>query len=54
MDANMKWSHKPGGSPVRNHDNDGKEITDPGQANFSPWTEHCGYMLVKPSNATIY
>ena len=26
MDANMKWSHKPGGSPVRNHDNDGKEI----------------------------
>jgi hypothetical protein len=49
MDADMKWSHKPGGSAVRNYDNNQKEITDPGQADFSPWTQHCGYMLSVPS-----
>ena len=54
MDANLKWSHKPGGSPVRNVDNNGDEITDPAEADLSPWTEHCGYMLAMPSNVTIY
>ena len=54
MDADLKWSHKPGGSPVRNVDNDGKIITDPAKANVSPWTEHCGYMLTVPSNASLY
>jgi hypothetical protein len=54
MDANKLWSHKPGGSPVRNTDNDGNLISDPAKANFAPWTTHCGYMLVKPSNASIY
>lgn len=54
MDANLTWSHKPGGSPVRNHDNDGKVITDPGKSNFSPWTQHCGYMLSMPSNVSLY
>jgi len=53
MDADMTWSHKPGQTAVRNHDNNGDVITDPGKADFSPWTEHCGYMLTVPSNATI-
>ena len=54
MDANMLWSHKPGGSPVRNVDNKGKKITDPAKADVSPWSTHCGYMRVVPSNVTIY
>ena len=54
MDANLTWSHKPGGSPVRDRDNNGKVITDPGKADFSPWTEHCGYLRATPSKATLY
>jgi hypothetical protein len=54
MDADKMWSHKPGGSPVRNVDNNGKHIDDPAQADVSPWTNHCGYMLATPSNVTIY
>lgn len=54
MDANLLWSHKPGGSPVRNVDNNGAEIKDPAQADVSPWSLHCGYMLTKPSNVSLY
>ena len=54
MDANMMWSHKPGGSPVRNVDNNGKKINDPAKADVSPWSTHCGYMHVVPSNVTIF
>jgi len=54
MDANLMWSHKPGGSPVKNVDNNGDLIPDPSKADVSPWTEHCGYMLSKPSNASLY
>jgi len=53
MDDNDKWSHKPGGTPVVNTDNDGKEITDPSTQDFSPWSQFCGYMLVIPSKATL-
>jgi hypothetical protein len=53
MDADMYWSHKPGGSPVRNVDNNKQKIKDPSKADFSPWTEHCGYMLAVPSKAVI-
>lgn len=53
MDGDKTWSHKPGGSPVRNVDNNHKKITDPGQADFSPWTQHCGYMLAVPSKSVI-
>lgn len=49
MDGNLKWSHKPGGSPVKNVDNNHKLISDPAKANFSPWTQHCGYLHVVPS-----
>ena len=47
------WSHKPGGSPVTNVDNNGDAITDPRAADFSPWTEFCGFMSAKPSEVTV-
>eukprot|EP00698_Gefionella_okellyi_P020679 TRINITY_DN6525_c0_g1_i1.p1 TRINITY_DN6525_c0_g1~~TRINITY_DN6525_c0_g1_i1.p1 ORF type:complete len:303 (-),score=52.06 TRINITY_DN6525_c0_g1_i1:31-939(-) len=47
--TNGRWSHKPGQTPVRNTDNNGKLITDPAKADFSPWTQFCGYMQVIPS-----
>lgn len=53
MDANSMWSHKPGGSAVRNVDNNGKTISDPAQADVSPWSQHCGYLLATPSKANI-
>jgi hypothetical protein len=53
MDADLTFSHKPGGTAARNVDNDGKTITDPSQANFSPWTEHCGYFNTVPSAVKI-
>jgi len=47
------WSHKPGSTPVRDVDNNGKKITDPSKADISPWSIFCGYMLVIPSKVTI-
>jgi len=47
------WSHKAGGTPVKNVDNNNQRITDPSKANFSPWTQFCGYMISTPSNVTI-
>jgi len=53
LDDNGKWSHKAGGTPVKNKDNKGLDITDPSKQDFSPWSQFCGYMLVVPSNTTI-
>ena len=47
------WSHKPGGTRVRNTDNNGQTITDPSKCDVSPWSLHCGYMIAVPSNVTI-
>jgi len=47
------WSHKPGGTPVRDVDNNGKKITDPSKADVSPWSQFCGYMVTVPSKVTI-
>jgi len=47
------WSHKPGGTPVRNVDNNNKPITDPSKSDFSPWTQFCGYMSTVPSKVNI-
>ena len=47
------WSHKPGGSPLSNVDNSGEAITDPREADLSPWTEFCGFMSAKPSEVTV-
>ena len=30
-------------------DNKGEKIHDPSKADFSPWTQFCGYMHVVPS-----
>jgi len=49
MDANGHWSHKPGGTPVRNTDNRGLPITDPSKSDFSPWTQFCFYFVAQPS-----
>ena len=54
MDANLTWSHKPGGSPVKDVDNNGKTITDPAKCDVSPWSQHCGYLLARPSKVTPY
>jgi hypothetical protein len=48
-----KWSHKAGGTPVKNVDNRGLAITDPSKSDFAPWTQFCGYMIGVPSNVTI-
>lgn len=37
------WSHKPGGTKVRNVDNSNKLITDPANCNRGPYTKFCGY-----------
>ncbi|CAF1285823.1 unnamed protein product [Adineta steineri] len=49
MDANGYWSHKPGGTPVRNKDNRDLPITDPSKSDFSPWTQFCSYYVAQPS-----
>jgi len=53
MDSNSKWSHKPGGTPVKNVDNEEALITDPSKQDFSPWSQFCAFYLVKPSKITI-
>ncbi len=45
QDANGCWSHKPGGTAVRNVDNAGHTITDPKTANRGPYTVFCTYMV---------
>merc|ERR1711920_1021049 len=49
MDADKKWSHKPGSTPVKNVDNNNELITDPAKADVSPWSQHCGYFHTVPS-----
>jgi len=53
MDANGYWSHKPGGTAVRNTDNRGLPITDPSKSDFSPWTQFCAYFIAEPSKLQI-
>jgi len=47
------WSHKPGGTAVRNVDNQNRKIQDPSKADFAPWTQFCGYMVSVPSTVNI-
>lgn len=37
------WSHKPGGTAVRNVDNSNQVITNPETCNRGPYTQFCGY-----------
>ena len=44
------WSHKPGSTPARDHDNGGAAITDPRTAARGPYTVLCGcYCVCKPA-----
>jgi hypothetical protein len=43
------WSHKPGGTPVRNVDNSGHTITDPQTCNRGNYTAFCTYMVTNHS-----
>lgn len=54
-DTNLErhWSHKPGGTPVKEVDTNNKKITDPSKADLSPWSIFCGYMTVIPSKVKI-
>ena len=47
------WSHKPGGTAVRNYDNSGKPITDPKTADRGGYTLFCSYMITYPGHVHI-
>ncbi len=50
---NKYWSHKPGSMAVTNLDNSGALITDPRTANRGPYTDFCGFMVVKHGHIKI-
>jgi len=43
---NGYWTHKPGGTPVTNVDNNGNLITDPRTAARDGYTQFCTFMVV--------
>jgi hypothetical protein len=43
------WSHKPGGTAVRDVDNSGKRIVDPKNCNRGPYVNFCNYMVTTNS-----
>jgi hypothetical protein len=53
LGPNMKWTHKPGGTPVTNLDNSGNLIPDPRTADRGPYTEFCGFMDVMHGHIKI-
>ncbi|MEQ6343011.1 MAG: hypothetical protein M3A44_15530 [Gammaproteobacteria bacterium] len=53
LGPNMRWSHKPGGTPVTNLDNSGHIIPDPRTADRGPYTQFCGFMLVMHGHIKI-
>lgn len=50
---NGYWSHKPGGTAVTNFDNSGNLILDPRTADRGPYTDFCGFMVVKHGHIKI-
>jgi len=53
LGPNMRWSHKPGGTPVTNLDNSGHIVTDPRTADRGPYTQFCGFMDVMHGHIKI-
>jgi hypothetical protein len=51
---NSYWSHKPGGQPVTNLDNDGVLIADPRTAARDGYTDFCTFMIVMHGHIKIY
>jgi len=50
---NGYWSHKPGSMAVTNLDNSDALISDPRTANRGPYTDFCGFMVVKHGHIKI-
>jgi hypothetical protein len=44
MDGEVRWTHKPGGTPARNYDDSGHYITDPSTCDRGPYTIWGGFM----------
>ncbi len=44
MDGELRWCHKPGGTPARNYDDSGQYITDPSTCDRGPYTIWGGFM----------
>lgn len=44
MDGEVRWTHKPGGTPARNYDDSGQYITDPSTCDRGPYTIWGGFM----------
>lgn len=53
LDDSGMWSHKPGGTPVRNTDNSGSLISDPKTCNRGPYNLFCGYYHCIPLQVRI-
>lgn len=47
------WSHKPGGTAVRNTDNSNNPITNPQTANRGGYTQFCSFMITRPCKVRI-
>lgn len=52
-DKSNYWSHKPGGTQVRDYDARGVKIKDPADADRGPYTTFCGYLISVPSKMSI-
>lgn len=52
-DANGLWSHKPGATPVTNHDNSGNLIQQPHTCDRGAYTSFVGYFEVFPNVSII-
>jgi hypothetical protein len=47
------WSHKPGGTPATDRDNSNHAISNPEAADRGPYTDFCGYLVVKHGHTKI-
>ena len=47
------WTHKIGPEPATDVDNSGHPIVDPRGADRGPYTEFCGFLIVKPGHIKI-
>lgn len=53
LDDTTQWSHKPGPTDARDHDNDGQKITDPLTCSRDPYTEFGGFFQTFPNRIQI-
>lgn len=53
LDANGRWSHKPGQTAATNLDNAGRTITDPRTCNRGYYTNFCGFFHCIPARTRI-